>query len=118
MFKFFNDQRGSALAHDKSIAQQVERTASESGIARPSAHGFDDVERSHGNGRQRRFRSSCDNHDRKIVPDVTQCYADGYSATGATVRVCRAHAAKPVFDRDIWMGRTTKYLDGKRRLNS
>ena len=71
MFKFFNDQRGSAFAHDKSIAQQIERTASEGGIPRPSAHGLDDVERAHSNGRQRCFRPACDNHVCKIVPDVS-----------------------------------------------
>src|SRR6267143_4976483 len=110
MFKFFNDQRGSSFAHDKPIAQQIERTASESGIPRPSAHGFDDVERAHSNSRQRRFRSAGDNHIRKIIPDVSQRFAHRYGSTGATIRVCRAYAAKTEFDRDIRMGRTTKYL--------
>src|SRR5439155_21569378 len=117
MFEFFDDERSATFAHDKPIAQQIERTASQRAIARPSAHGFDDVERADGDGRQRCFPSAGDNHIRKIVPDVPQRFADGYRAASATIRICRAHTAKPELDRDVRMGRTTKYLNGERRLN-
>ena len=85
MFEFFDDERGPALTHDESIAQQVERTAGQSRIARPSAHGFDDIERANSNSREGRFRAAGDNHVRKIVPDVTQRFADGDRAAGATI---------------------------------
>ena len=85
MFKFLDDQRSAAFAHDKSIAQQVEWTTSQSRIARPSAHCLDDVERADGNGRQWRFRSAGDDHIRKIIPNVTQRFANRHCATGATV---------------------------------
>src|SRR5882724_15231 len=111
MFKFFDNKRSATLAHYKSISQQIERSACQSGIARPSAHGFDDVERADGNGRERRFGAAGDNHIRKVVPDITQRFADRYSSTGATVRICGADAAKSELDRDIRVGRTAEYLN-------
>src|SRR5262245_24333041 len=41
MFEFFDNERGRAFAHDKTISQPIERPTGESGIARPLAHGFD-----------------------------------------------------------------------------
>src|SRR5581483_7954995 len=116
MFELFDNERGGAFAHHKTITQQVKRTASKSRIALPPAHRFNNVERTDGNGRQRRFCSAGDNHIRKVVPDVTQCLADRYSATGATIRICRADSAKSEFDCNIGMSRTTEYLNGERRL--
>ena len=69
-------------------------------------------------GRQRRFGSAGDNHVRKIVPDVTQRFADRDSAAGATVRVGRADAAKSKLNRDVRMGRTTEDLQGERGFHA
>src|SRR4029453_13692498 len=70
MIEFFDNQRGPALAHPESIAQQIERTTSQSRIAWPSAHRFYDVECSDRDGRQGRFRSSGDNHIGKIIFNI------------------------------------------------
>src|SRR6266700_535162 len=72
VLEFFDDERGRAFAHDESITRQVERTASPSGIARPAAHRFNDVECPDCNSRQRRFRSAGDNYVRKIIPDIPE----------------------------------------------
>ena len=45
VFQFLDNERRSAFAHHESIAQRIKRTTRESGVARPSAHGFDNVER-------------------------------------------------------------------------
>src|SRR6266498_2921096 len=70
VLEFFNDERGRTFAHDESVTRQVEWTTSPSGIARPAAHRFNDVECPDCNSRQRRFRSAGDNHVRKIIPDI------------------------------------------------
>src|SRR5713226_3354660 len=99
----FDNERGSAFAHHETIAQQIERTTSQSGIARPSAHRFDDVECPDRNGRKRRFRSSGDDHIGEIVANVAQRFAHGYRAAGATVRVGRAYTAKTEVNRNVRM---------------
>ena len=118
MFKFFDDERGRAFAHDETIAQQIERPASEGRIARPLAHRFDDRKRVEGESGQWRFRAAGNNYIGKIVADVTQRFADGNGAAGATVRVRRADAAKSKFNRDVRMGRAAENLDGQHRIHS
>jgi len=59
--------------------------AGERWIARPLAHRFDDGKRVEGESGQRRFRAAGDHHVGKIVPDVTQSFADGDRAAGTTV---------------------------------
>src|SRR4029453_5581369 len=112
MFKFFDHQRRSALAHDKSVPQQVERTATLSGVARQSTHGLNDVERADGNGCQRCFCAASDNYICEIVTYITQRFAHGYCAAGATIRICCADSAKPELNRNVRVGRPTEYLDG------
>ena len=104
VLKLFYNERGAAFSHDKAIAQQVERTTSQSGIPRPSAHRFDDVECPDRNGRKRRFGSSGDDHIGEIVANVAQRFAHGYRAAGATVRVGRAYTAKTEVNRNVRMG--------------
>src|SRR5205807_9060576 len=84
VFVFRDDQRSAAFAHDKSIAQQVEWTTSQRWIARPSAHRLNNVECADGNCGQWRFGTPRDDHIRKIVSNVTERFANGHGATGAT----------------------------------
>jgi hypothetical protein len=85
MFQFLDNERRSAFAHDESIAQRIKWAARDSGVARPSAHGFDNVECANRDRCERRFRSACHDYVREIVANVTKCFADGDCATGATV---------------------------------
>jgi hypothetical protein len=85
VFQFFHNERSATFAHDKSIAECVEWTTSQSRLTRPSAHGLDDIERANCDGSQRRFRSAGHNYISKVVANVTQCFADRDCATGATV---------------------------------
>ena len=71
----FDNERGSAFAHHEAIAQQIERAASQSGIARPSTHRFNDIECPNCNSCERRFRSAGDNHVRKIISDIPERFA-------------------------------------------
>src|SRR5438034_3731962 len=75
VLKFFNDERGSAFAHDESITRQVERATSQSWIARPAAHRLDDVECADCDSRKGRSRSARDNHVGKIIPNITERFA-------------------------------------------
>jgi len=80
------DNKGTAaFAHDKSIAERVEWTTSQSRLTRPSTHCLDNIERANRNGSQRRFRSAGHNYICKVVANVTQRFADRDCATGATV---------------------------------
>ena len=45
MIALFNDERGGAFAHDKSIALAIEWTAGKWWVAFPSAHRADEIER-------------------------------------------------------------------------
>ena len=75
MSELFDDQRGGAFAHDESIAQQIERTTSLSGVARPAAHRFNDVECADRDRRQRRLRSSGDDYISDVIPNITERFA-------------------------------------------
>ena len=85
MFQFLDDERSATFAHDKSIARGIEWTTSQSRIASPSAHCFDNVEGANRNSSERRFRSARNHDVRKIVSNVTQRFAYGHRAAGATV---------------------------------
>ena len=85
VFEFLEDEGSAAFAHDKTITQQVEWTTSQGWIVRPPAHGLDDVECADGNGREWCFCPAGDDHIRKIVSNVTECFAHGYGATGTAV---------------------------------
>src|SRR5438094_8219063 len=98
VLKLFDDQRSGAFAHDESVAQLIERPASERGIASPTAHCFDQVECAERKRRERRFGSTRHHYLGKIIADVSQRFADCNRSAGATIRVRRANSAKPEFD--------------------
>src|SRR5213076_1077824 len=85
VLEFLDDERSAAFAHDKSVTQQIEWTTSQSWVARPSAHRFDDVECADGNCGQWCFCTPGNDHIGKIVSNVTERFANGHCATGATV---------------------------------
>src|SRR4029077_17024052 len=83
-----------------------------------ATHRLDDVESADRNRGQRGFRAAGDDDVDEIVADVAERFANGNCAAGATVRIGRAHAAKPKIDSDVGMGRTTEHLHGESRLNT
>ena len=88
----------------------IERPAGELGIASPLAHRLDDCERAERKRGKWSFRAASNNHISEIVADVTQRFANGNGAAGATVRVCCADAAKAKFNCDVGMGGAAKDL--------
>ena len=103
MIEFFDNKRGRAFAHHKSIARSVERTAGQRRIAGRAAHGFNQVEcaeRKHG---ERRLGSAGHDHVCKIVPNISQRFAHRHSPAGATVRIGRPNSAESKFNGDVRM---------------
>src|SRR5262252_10108659 len=94
VFELLDNQRSAAFAHDEAVPQRIKWTTRQSGFTRPSAHSLDDVERANCDGRKRRFGSACHDYICEIVANITQRFANGDGATGATVRIGRADAAK------------------------
>ena len=118
MFELLDEERGRAFAHDKSVAQKIERSTGERGIARPLAHCFDDGKGIECESRQGRLGPAGNNDVREVVPNVSQGFTDGDGATGTTIRVGRADSAKSEFDRNIGMRGTAEHLHGKSRTDA
>src|SRR5205814_59230 len=117
VLEFFQNQRGCAFAHHKSVAQFVERPTGQLGII-TATHRFNDVKRADRDRGQRRFGASGNNDIGEIVANVTERFANRYRSAGATVRIGGTNAAKSKIDRDVRMSRTAEYLHRQSGLNS
>jgi hypothetical protein len=85
VFQLLDDERSTTFTHNKSISQRVKRATGQGRVASPSAHGLDYIERANRNGCQGRFCSACDDYVCEVVPNVTQRFANGNCAAGATI---------------------------------
>ncbi len=85
MLQLLDHERRGAFSHDESVALEIERPASQGGIAGPLAHRFDDGKGAKGEGTERRFGAPGHDHVREVVSNVTKRFSDRDRAAGATV---------------------------------